>query len=127
MTICLSDISPSENCLSYADRYCCKVSATTSSKSQIPKKRRVTFSDKVFSIDTEHVNDISPEEKAKRWLCGEDYFRTKIDLIDHINIGKHFGWHNANGHYCCGERTFVNINGETATVTMRGIRSDLES
>ncbi|KAL3904550.1 MAG: hypothetical protein SGARI_004878, partial [Bacillariaceae sp.] len=113
------DISLSGNCLSIADRYCAKNDVTR--RENYPKKRRVTFSDNVSSVETEHVNDISCEDQAKRWLCLEDFYRTKMDVLDHLKICKHFGWP------CCGERTFVSINGETATISMRGIRSDLES
>jgi hypothetical protein len=128
MTICLQDISlAGTNCLSYADRYPAKNAADEKVTERTPTKRQVTFSSDVSTIETEHLNGISPEEKAKRWLCGEDYFRTKIDLLDHLKIGKHFGWNSTNGQYYGGERSFINTNGEVAIITMRGIRSESES
>jgi hypothetical protein len=87
------------------------------------RKTVVTFSDDVVVNETEHFRDMSPEERAARWFTRDDFWFIKMDVLDHMKVGRHFGWEAI--HH--GERAFINSNGDVAVVTMRGIRSETSS
>ncbi|KAG7361561.1 hypothetical protein IV203_036662 [Nitzschia inconspicua] len=95
--------------------------------SQFPtnKHRRttVTFSDHVEVMETDHIHDMSTEERADRWFTRDDFWFIKMDVLDHVKVGRFFGWELSDHN----ERTFVNSEGNVAVITMRGIRSEASS
>lgn len=101
--------------------------STQKSSPQSPIKRRpkktVTFSDQIKVVETDHFHDMSPEERAVRWFTRDDFWWIKMDVLDHMKVGRHFGWESSSH----AERTFINAEGNVAVVTMRGIRSEASS
>jgi hypothetical protein len=106
------------------DMSCCGSSA----QSPVPvvqcqHRKSVTFSDDIKVAETENIHDMTIEEKAARWFTRDDFWMIKMDVMDHIKVGRHFGW-KSSSH---AERTFINSNGDVAILTMRGIRSEASS
>lgn len=127
-----SDMSTSSDHLSKArehpchnDSPCCVSakfpSATTATA--VRHGKTVAFCDDVKVVETKHVRDMTPEERADRWFTRDDFLMIKLDVLDHVRVGRHFGWESSSH----AERTFVNANGDVAVVTMRGIRSEASS
>lgn len=120
-----SDTAHTTNAAS-AMRTCLDVSTQKSfpqSPTKQSTKKMVTFSDLIEVVETEHFRDMSPKERAVRWFTRDDFWWIKMDVLDHMKVGRHFGW-DSSSH---AERTFINAEGNIAVVTMRGIRSEASS
>jgi hypothetical protein len=110
-----------------SDLSCCRVPEDSESPEppavQCQHMKSVTFSEHVRIMETDHIHDMTPTERAARWFTRDDFWVIKMDVMDHVKVGRHFGWES----FSHAERTFINAEGAVAIITMRGIRSEASS